>query len=83
MAIDERTVQAGGFVPAVPMDLTRDLLKQCVHCGLCLDYCPTYRALGVEMDSPRGRIFQVKGVYEGRISPEDPHFRKHIYQCLD
>jgi glycolate dehydrogenase iron-sulfur subunit len=83
MAVEERTVEAGGFVPAVPMDLTRDLLKQCVHCGLCLDYCPTYRALGVEMDSPRGRIYQTKAVYEGRISPDDPHFRKHIYQCLD
>jgi glycolate oxidase iron-sulfur subunit len=85
MAIEERTIETsdGRPIPAVPMELELDTLKQCVRCGLCLDYCPTYRALGVEMDSPRGRIYQVKAVYEGKISPEDPHFRKHIYQCLD
>ena len=70
-------------MPAVPMELDRSVLKQCVRCGLCLDLCPTYRALGLEMDSPRGRIYQTIAVYEGRISPDDPKFRKHIYQCLD
>lgn len=64
-------------------ELDKQLLKQCVHCGLCLDFCPTYRVLGLENDSPRGRIFQVRQVYEGRISPDDPRFRQHIYQCLD
>lgn len=63
--------------------LDKQLLKECVHCGLCLDYCPTYRLLGHEADSPRGRIYQVRQVYEGRVRPDDPEFRKHIYQCLD
>jgi glycolate oxidase iron-sulfur subunit len=63
--------------------LDKKLLKECVHCGLCLDYCPTYRVLGNEADSPRGRIYQIRQVYEGKISPEDPDFRKHIYACLD
>jgi glycolate oxidase iron-sulfur subunit len=71
------------YVPAVDMEFERTLLKQCVHCGLCLDYCPTYRVLGVEMDSPRGRIYQIKAVYEGRIEKDDPHFAEHIYACLD
>jgi glycolate oxidase iron-sulfur subunit len=75
--------QGRQFKPAVDMELDRALLKQCVHCGLCLDYCPTYRLLGVEMDSPRGRIYQIKAVYEGRIAPDDPHFSDHIYACLD
>jgi glycolate oxidase iron-sulfur subunit len=88
MAVDERahghgaagTIEPG---PAVPMDLELATLKQCVHCGLCLDYCPTYRVNGLENDSPRGRIYQVRGVYSGKIDPNDPKFRKHIYQCLD
>ncbi len=63
--------------------LDKSLLKQCVHCGLCLDYCPTYKVLGHEADSPRGRIYQIRGVYEGRIEADEPEYRKHIYQCLD
>ena len=61
----------------------RELLRQCVHCGLCLPYCPTYRALSLEADSPRGRIFQMRLVADGEVSPDDPHFRKHMFQCLD
>jgi glycolate oxidase iron-sulfur subunit len=70
-------------LPRVEMELDPALLKQCVHCGLCLDYCPTYRVLGVEMDSPRGRIYLIKSVYEGKIAPDDPKFSDHMYACLD
>src|SRR4051812_24303368 len=63
--------------------LDKRFLKEGVHCGLCLDACPTCRVLGPEGDSPRGRIFQVRQVYEGRISPDDLDFREHIYACLD
>jgi glycolate oxidase iron-sulfur subunit len=63
--------------------LDKKLLKECVHCGLCLDFCPTYRLLGHEADSPRGRIYQIRQVYEGKVSPEDADFREHIYACLD
>jgi len=63
--------------------LDKKLLKECVHCGLCLDFCPTYRLLGHEADSPRGRIYQVRQVYEGKVEPDDPDFREHIYACLD
>lgn len=63
--------------------LDKKLLKECVHCGLCLDYCPTYRVIGHEADSPRGRIYQVRQVYEGKVSADNPDFREHIYACLD
>src|SRR5258708_31358310 len=63
--------------------LDKKLLKECVHCGLCLDYCPTYLVLGHEADSPRGRIYQIRQVYEGKVSADDPDFREHIYACLD
>jgi len=63
--------------------LDKKLLKECVHCGLCLDYCPTYRVLGHEADSPRGRIYQVRQVYEGKVSPDNLDFRQHIFGCLD
>jgi glycolate oxidase iron-sulfur subunit len=63
--------------------LDKKLLKECVHCGLCLDYCPTYHVLGHEADSPRGRIYQIRQVYEGKVSPDDVNFRQHIFACLD
>ncbi len=60
---------------------TWDLYSKCVHCGLCLDQCPTYRALGTEMDSPRGRIYQMVQVDEGRLALGES-FVTHIDRCL-
>jgi glycolate oxidase iron-sulfur subunit len=56
-------------------------LHQCVHCGLCLNQCPTYRVLRLEPDSPRGRIHLVKSAAEGRIALSD-RFKDHMYLCL-
>src|SRR5262247_4344364 len=55
---------------------------KCVHCGLCLAYCPTFAELGTEMDSPRGRIFLIKSLAEGRIGLSDSTVR-HLSLCLD
>ena len=60
---------------------TWDLYSKCVHCGLCLDQCPTYRVLGTEMDSPRGRIYQMVQVDQGRLALGDS-FVTHIDRCL-
>jgi len=51
-----------------------------VHCGLCLNACPTYRVMGVEMDSPRGRIYQMVQVANG--TPITDSYQKHIGLCL-
>jgi len=56
--------------------------SRCVHCGLCLNHCPTYRLWGQEADSPRGRIRQMQLVDEGRIAL-GKGFVTHIDRCLD
>jgi glycolate oxidase iron-sulfur subunit len=59
-----------------------DYYSKCIHCGLCLNACPTYRELGVEMDSPRGRIYQMIQVDQGRLALGES-FVRHIDLCLD
>ena len=57
------------------------ILRKCVHCGFCLATCPTYVLLGDELDSPRGRIYLIKGMLESQEAPTDTHVR-HIDRCL-
>ena len=62
--------------------ITEKQLKTCVHCGLCLSYCPTYKATGLEADSPRGRVFQIRLLASGELQPDDPDLNKHLNLCL-
>src|SRR5262245_9172199 len=57
-------------------------IDTCIHCGLCLTACPTYRVLRIEPDSPRGRIYLMRGLAEGRIAPSDS-LVTHLDNCLD
>jgi glycolate oxidase iron-sulfur subunit len=54
----------------------------CVHCGLCLEACPTYVATSDENDGPRGRIYLMRAVTEGRLKPDSLTFETHIDRCL-
>jgi len=58
------------------------LFLDCVHCGLCTAACPTYVELGTEMDSPRGRIYLMRAVTDGRLDLTD-EVRHHLDLCLD
>jgi len=53
----------------------------CVHCGLCLDTCPTYRLTGLEAESPRGRLYLMDAVLEG-VAPFDRSVIEHLDSCL-
>ncbi len=57
------------------------ILRKCVHCGLCTATCSTYVTLGSELDSPRGRIYLIKDMYEKGL-PADKQVATHIDRCL-
>jgi glycolate oxidase iron-sulfur subunit len=61
-------------------DEAEAILRSCVHCGFCTATCPTYQLLGDELDGPRGRIYLIKEVLEGK-APTDKT-RTHLDRCL-
>jgi glycolate oxidase iron-sulfur subunit len=64
--------------PYAPSDAD---LSRCVHCGCCLNACPTYRVTGLESESPRGRIFFMDQVKHGRIEFSEG-IARHLEHCL-
>ncbi len=69
-------------VPDTPLALSRAGIDACVHCGFCLQSCPTYLALEDENDSPRGRIVLMRAVYDGTLPVDDATVASHIDRCL-
>lgn len=81
IAENEISVARVAFAGAdIPSDA---VINTCVHCGLCLSSCPTYRETGLEMFSPRGRIYLMKAVAEGRIGMESDVFQEQMSACLN
>jgi glycolate oxidase iron-sulfur subunit len=75
-----QTTLAESFRNTPEGDLAERILRSCVHCGFCLATCPTYQLLGNELDSPRGRIYLIKQVFEG-ASPT-AKTQLHLDRCL-
>ena len=63
------------------IEVANGILRACVHCGFCTATCPTYVTLGDELDSPRGRIYQIKSFLEEDRAPTTEEVR-HIDRCL-
>lgn len=84
--LEEDPVPADAVPPcALPnSELAGELpgINACVHCGFCLQACPTYLALEDENDSPRGRIFLMRSLLEGTLTPDDESVQTHISRCL-
>lgn len=67
--------------PSLPhLQIELDKLKSCIHCGMCLPACPTYKATGSEAESPRGRLYLMKKMLEGDLPPDA--VAPHLDQCL-
>ena len=69
-------------LPGSPLADAAAGLDACVHCGFCLQACPTYVNLQDENDSPRGRLVLMRAVLEGELPVDDPDVRTHIDRCL-
>ena len=72
----------GCALPGTPLAAALPGINACVHCGFCLQACPTYLNLEDENDSPRGRIFLMRSLLEGTVTPTDAKVKQHIDQCL-
>src|SRR6185437_16998972 len=75
-------VPAECALPGSPLAGERAGIDACVHCGFCLQACPTYVTLEDENDSPRGRIVLMRALLEGTLAPSDTSVETHIAQCL-
>lgn len=87
MIVEEETPPPADAMPAcalpdTPLAAALPGINQCVHCGFCLQACPTYLTLEDENESPRGRIFLMRSLLEGTISPNDESVHAHIDRCL-
>jgi glycolate oxidase iron-sulfur subunit len=60
---------------------TEEIVRKCVHCGMCNATCPTYQILGDELDGPRGRIYLIKDMLENN-KPGNEKVAKHLDRCL-
>ena len=76
------TIPATCAIPGTPLSDASAGIDACVHCGFCLQACPTYITLEDENDSPRGRIVLMRALVDGSLPLDDADVRTHIDRCL-
>src|SRR5579872_3003855 len=76
------SVRAPSSTSPLGANIEYDRFLDCVHCGLCTSACPTYLETGNENDSPRGRIYLMRAVTDGRIELTET-VKRHLDLCLD
>jgi len=86
-SVETTAAAAASTIASEPRRPVRDvvdyeLLFDCVHCGLCLESCPTYVVTRAEMDSPRGRIYLIKSIADGALELDHDAVR-HLDLCLE
>jgi glycolate oxidase iron-sulfur subunit len=82
MSTEEKVRDAGIDLEWLTRKIEYRNFQECVHCGLCTASCPTYVETGNENDSPRGRIYLMRSVVDGRLAV-GPDVRRHLALCLD
>ncbi|WLD94447.1 (Fe-S)-binding protein [Alkalihalobacillus sp. AL-G] len=91
MSVNEKELQSNVEPPCASASLSNYLWDDhpdenkwadCVHCGMCLESCPTYLETGQEQHSPRGRVHLIKSVAEGKLEVNE-QFMDPVFQCLD
>jgi len=80
--LQRTTLPVMGSTPNAGQGIDYELFLDCVHCGLCTSACPTYLETGNENDSPRGRIYLMRSVTDGRLELNN-EVRHHLDLCLD
>jgi glycolate oxidase iron-sulfur subunit len=81
IAVPPRSASACAL-PGSPLESAAAGIDACVHCGFCLQACPTYLALEDENDSPRGRLVLMRGLLDGDVALDDPVVQQHMDRCL-
>jgi len=82
IATEEKRIDAGIDLDWLTRRIEYRNFQECVHCGLCTASCPTYVETSNENDSPRGRIYLMRAVTDGRLAM-GPDVRRHLELCLD
>ena len=82
LSTEEKRIDVGIDLDWLTRKIEYRNFQECIHCGLCTASCPTYVETGDENDNPRGRIYLMRAVIDGRLAM-GPDVRRHLELCLN